>query len=56
MLLRILDNLYIVKRILSWLFHTVGLYLLVKRERTWGRYSASWRYVAEPTYTYTFIS
>lgn len=50
--LKLLDNLYIVKRVLSWLFHTVGLCFLIRQRKTWGRYSAAWRYTS-PTYIYT---
>lgn len=51
--LKLLDNLYIVKRVLSWLFHSVGLFFLIRQRKTWGRYSAAWRYTTTPTYIYT---
>lgn len=51
--LRILDKLYIVKRILSWLFHSIGLFFLIRQNRYWGgRYSAAYQYTS-PSVVYT---
>lgn len=36
---KLLDKLYVVKRVLSWLFHTVNLVMLMKTRHFRNRYS-----------------
>lgn len=49
-ILKFLDCLYVVKRILSWIFHTVNLAWLLYNESFRNRYSNSYDYIVRSSY------